>query len=49
MTVETSKGLTRRSILGSAMAVTLPRLVGAAAAADAVDLAAAKAERKVTH
>jgi iron(III) transport system substrate-binding protein len=40
--------LTRRTLLGSALALTLPRLTGMAAAAEAVDIAAAKKEGNVT-
>src|SRR5215218_5321209 len=40
--------LTRRAVLGGAMALALPRLPGPAWAADAVDIAAAKKEGKVT-
>src|SRR5215208_6570414 len=40
--------LTRRTILGGAMALLLPRFGGTAWAADAVDIAAAKKEGKVT-
>jgi iron(III) transport system substrate-binding protein len=40
--------LTRRAVLGGAMALALPRLPGAAFAADAVDVAAAKKEGNVT-
>jgi iron(III) transport system substrate-binding protein len=45
---EDDKGLTRRIVLGGAMALSLPRLIGTAGAADAVDVAAAKKEGKVT-
>jgi iron(III) transport system substrate-binding protein len=40
--------LTRRTLLGSALALTLPRLAGTATAAETVDLAAAKKEGNVT-
>src|SRR3954470_19300841 len=40
--------LTRRSVLGGAMALSLPRFGGPALAADAVDVAAAKKEGNVT-
>src|SRR4051795_5706449 len=40
--------LTRRTVLGGAMALSLPRFGGPALAADAVDIAAAKREGKVT-
>jgi iron(III) transport system substrate-binding protein len=40
-------GLTRRSVLGGAMALGLPGIVGRAAAADEIDVNAAKREGKV--
>jgi iron(III) transport system substrate-binding protein len=40
--------LTRRTVLGGALALTLPRFSGLALAADAVDVAAAKKEGNVT-
>src|SRR3954470_9765850 len=40
--------LTRRSVLGGAMALSLPRFGGPALAAEAVDVAAAKKEGNVT-
>ncbi len=43
----TRTGLTRRSVVAGAMALGLPRFVGRAAAADGVDIAAAKKEGKV--
>jgi iron(III) transport system substrate-binding protein len=43
----TRNGLTRRSVLGAAAALTLPQFVRQAAAADTVDIAAAKKEGKV--
>jgi hypothetical protein len=46
--IKNNNGPTRRTVLGSAMALSLPRLIGTAAAADAVDVAAAKKEGKVT-
>jgi iron(III) transport system substrate-binding protein len=43
----TRNGLTRRSVVAGAMALGLPRSVGSAAAADGIDIAAAKKEGKV--
>jgi iron(III) transport system substrate-binding protein len=42
-----SNRLSRRSVVAGAMALGLPRFAGTAAAADAVDVAAAKKEGKV--
>jgi iron(III) transport system substrate-binding protein len=46
---DTANGLTRRTVLGAAAALTLPRVIGTATAATAetVDIAAAKKEGKV--
>jgi iron(III) transport system substrate-binding protein len=43
----TAQGLTRRSVVAGALALGLPRPVGTAAAADAIDIAAARREGKV--